>query len=64
MGLEPNLIFDYYLKEVRVLAEQAVSIWNSGLTKAQISDIEEIQKVAEKVILGEQYKTYDKACEF
>ena len=64
MGLQPNIIFDYYLKEVRVLAEQAVPIWNSGLTKAQISDIEKIQKVALKVILGDQFKTYDKACEF
>ena len=54
MQLEPNIIFDYYIKEVRVLAEQGVAIWNSGLTKAQISDIEKIQKVALKIILGEE----------
>ena len=58
------MIFDYYIKEIRVLAEQGVSIWNSGLTKAQISDIEKIQKVALKVILGDQYQTYEKACEY
>ena len=40
INLETNIIFDYYIKEVRVLAEQGVSIWNSGLTKAQVSDIE------------------------
>ena len=40
MGLEPELIFDYYLKEVRVLTEQAVAIWSSGLTKAQSQEIE------------------------
>ena len=56
--------FDYYIKEVRVLAEQGVAIWNSGLTKAQVNDIEKIQKVALKIILGDQYKTYDKACHY
>ena len=63
MGLEPELIFDYYSKEVRALTEQAVAIWSSGLTKAQSQEIEKIQKVSMKVILGDQYKTYDKACE-
>ena len=30
--LEPELILDYYLKEVRPLVEQAVPIWISGST--------------------------------
>ena len=64
LNLKPELIFDYYIKEMRTLAEQGVAIWNSGLTKAQVSDIERIQKVALKVILGDQYDTYDKACEY
>ena len=64
LNLKPDLIFDYYSKEIRVLAEQGVAIWNSGLTKAQVSDIEQIQKVALKVILGDQYQTYEKAFEY
>ena len=60
--MDPQLIFDYYIKEVRVLAEQGVVIWNSGLTKGQINDLEKIQKVAFKIILGDDYRSYDAAC--
>ena len=64
MQLEPELIFYFYIKEIRVLAEQGVAIWNSGITKGQVHDLEKIQKAALKVILGENYKTYDTACDF
>ena len=56
-------IFDYYIKEIRSHAEQSVPIWNSGLTQIQISDLERIQKVSLKIILGDGYKSYDLACE-
>jgi hypothetical protein len=46
------------------LAEQGVSIWNSGLTKGQVNDLEKIQKVAMKIILGDDYRSYDMACSF
>ena len=62
MHLEPKIILDYYLKEIRVLAEQGVAIWNSGLTKGQINELEKIQKVALKIILGNQYYSYQEAC--
>ena len=62
LKLEPSLIFDYYAKEIRPLAEQGVIVWNSGLTKAQVSDIEKIQKVALLIILGDKYSSYDVAC--
>ena len=64
LKLEPELIFEYYIKEIRVLAEQGVVIWNSGLTKSQSRDLEKIQKVALRIILGENYITYKSACEF
>ena len=64
MHLEPKIILDYYLKEIRVLAEQGVVIWNSGLTKGQINEIEKIQKVALKIILGNKYHSYKEACKF
>ena len=62
LNLEPNIVCDYYIKEIRVLAEQAVAIWNSGLTKGQVNDPEKIQKVALKIILGDDYSSYDMAC--
>ena len=37
-------------------------MWNSGLTKRQIGDIENIQKVALKIILGDDYSNYSLAC--
>ena len=61
MKIDQQIIFDYYMKEIRVLAEQGVAIWNSGLTKGQIKDLEKIQKVALKVILGDGYRTYELA---
>ena len=60
--LEPELVLEYYLKEIRPLLEQGVPIWNSGLTKAQIRTIENVQKVAFKIILGENYISYEVAC--
>ena len=60
--LESDVILDYYLKEIRPLAEHGVVIWNSGLTKGQINDLEKIQKVAFRIILDESYTSYEVAC--
>ena len=60
--LDWQFILDYYLKEIRPLAEQGVVIWSSGLTRAQSNDIEKIQKVAFKIILDDNYFSYDVAC--
>ena len=62
LKMEPQIILDYYLKEIRSLAEQGVALWNSGLTKGQINDLEKIQKVALTIILFEDYRSYDLAC--
>ena len=62
INLEPQIILEYYLKEIRVLAEQGVPIWNSGLTVQLIRDLERIQKVALKIILADKYETYENAC--
>ena len=41
--------------------EHGVVIWNSGLTKSQKNDLEKIQKVSLKIILGD-YSSYSDAC--
>ena len=43
------------MKEIRPLLEFGVPIWNSGLTKAQAGNIENIQKVALKSIMDDSY---------
>ena len=57
------LKLDYYIKKIRVLAEQGVAIWNSGITRSQISELEKIQKVALKIILGDLYTSYKTSCD-
>ena len=61
VNLEPSLILEYYLKEIRILAEHGVAIWNSGLTVNQAQVLEKIQKVALKIILGDGYLSYENA---
>ena len=62
LKLDKELILQYYLKEVRPLAEHGVVVWNSGVTKAQIKELEKIQRVALLIILGQNYVSYEKAC--
>ena len=61
-SLDTFQIFDVYVKEVRSLLEYAVPVWHSGLTKKQTNQIEKIQKIAFKIILGDDYISYDVAC--
>ena len=60
--LEPETILDYYIKEIRPIVEHGVAIWNSGLTQSQVNDLEKVQKIALKIILGESYISYEVAC--
>ena len=62
LNLDQDLILDYYLKEIRPLTEQGVIVWNSGLTRNQINDLEKVQKVALMIILGGRNFDYSSAC--
>ena len=53
LDVEPLVILDVYLKEIRSLLELAVPAWNSGLTHKQIADIERVQRVAVSIILSD-----------
>ena len=44
------------------MAEHGVVVWNSGVTKAQMKELEKIQRVALLIILGQNYVSYEKAC--
>ena len=62
LDVDTELILDFYLKEIRPVAEHGVAIWNSGLTKMQVNDLEKIQKIAFKIILEDSYISYEVAC--
>ena len=62
LGLNESILFDVYTKEIRSVLELAVPVWHSGLTRTQSNDIERIQKLAFKLILKENYLTYNSAC--
>ena len=53
LDLDPTIICDVYVKEIRSLLELAVPAWHSGLTCKQSVDIERVQKVAVQVILSD-----------
>ena len=63
MGMTSSFIIDVYIKEVRSILEQAVPVWNSGLTKSQINQIERVQKTALFVIFDKNYVNYENACQ-
>ena len=53
-------LIDIYKAYVRSVAEQSCVVWNSSLTKQNITELERIQKVAVRIILGE-YHPYSTA---
>ena len=61
LDIEPYVILDVYLKEIKSVLELAVPAWHSGLTKKQSADIECVQKVAVNIILSD---TNTGDCEF
>ena len=48
-----------YILFVRSILEQSATVWHSSLTQENINDLERIQKSAVKVILGENFNTYE-----
>ena len=64
LDLDLYSMFDVYTKEVRSLLELAVPVWHSGLTRKQSKNIERIQKISFRIILGPQYINYKQACKY
>ena len=46
------------------ILQLAVPVWHSSLTRKQCLDIERVQRVAFKIILGPLYISYKQACKF
>ena len=47
---------------LQFILELAVPAWHSGLARQQSIDIERIQKISFKLILGDNYENYQQAC--
>ena len=50
-----------YILYIRSILEQSCVVWHSSLTAENIEDLERVQKVALKVILGKKYEDYEDA---
>jgi hypothetical protein len=48
-------LVEIYTLYIRSVAEQSAVVWHSSITKGEQRDIERIQKVALRVMLGEAY---------
>ena len=50
-----------YVLFIRSLLEQSCTVWHSGLTAQNTEDLERIQKTSLKIILKENYLSYEQA---
>jgi hypothetical protein len=61
VGIEDLL--DIYSLFIRSVLEYCSVVWHSRLTQEQTSDIERVQKICLRIILRENYVSYDAALE-
>ena len=52
---------DIYLTYIRSIAEQSAVVWHSSLSGKNRQDLERIQKVAVRIIMGRNYKNYSQS---
>ena len=60
-GANHREMVDVYIKQIRSIMEQAVPVWEPGLTLVDSYQIERVQKCALYIIMGDQYTSYDNA---
>ena len=60
-GVSQEEIVGVYITQIGCILEFAVAVWNPGLSKGQIAQIERVQKCALAVILDKEYKSYNQA---
>ena len=56
-----NEMKQVYISFIRSLLEQSSNVWHSSLTKQNENDLERVQKVALKIILKNNYISYENA---
>ena len=61
--VQPAELVNIYILYIRSLLEQSCQVWHYSLSEEEISDLERVQRVACKIILQEEYSTYEQALE-
>ena len=61
LGTKTSDLLDVYYKQVRSILELALQLWHPGLTSSDRNKMERVQKSALSIILGRNYKSYNKA---
>ena len=62
-GVSTEDLLDIYVKFIRGITEYCSVVFHSRLTVAQTQDLERIQKTCLKIILAENYVSYEAALE-
>ena len=63
LGASEQTLIDMFKSFVRSALEMALPLWAGALTQADINSIERVQKVAVKMIQGDQYFDYGQSLE-
>ena len=61
LGAQRESLVDVYVKQIRSILEFGVPVWQGSITMYERTDIERVQKMASKIILGRSYRSYDEA---
>jgi hypothetical protein len=61
LGASESELLDVYDKQIRCMVEFSTPVWTSGLTQAEVSQIERVQKAAFAIILDMKYTSYVRA---
>ena len=64
VGVPISDLLKVYILYIRSLLEYCSVVWHSTLTGEQSQDIEKVQKLCLKIILGEHYSGYEEALEY
>ena len=62
-SISPNDILHFFNMKIRSVLETNCPVFHPMLTKEQSDDIERLQKIVLKIILGDKYVSYTQACE-
>ena len=52
---------DIYITFIRSILEHSCVVWHSGLSKKNSKDLERIQKMAVRVVMGKNFESYEKS---